>query len=220
MMERCRNQEEKELLAAHVGFLTSTTGCGLTTAIIVSKLDGLVYLCHSDPHARVDGLALGYRVRNSMFGRQLLNLWSYRLTPGQNTKLRDLPALLNSEGDFRDTHGNLFDPGDEGVFCNGFRAAFVGATTADGGRVMMGDCPLSDFLPLAPLDPDAAVPDCHGATFGQFIPPEGVGQLDDDIRKYRVKGDSSGTQFQELFVEITVGKGLSRWSTPRRVESA
>jgi hypothetical protein len=217
LSRRCEDQERKDRLAASVGFVMSTPLHCLTTAIIVSAQDDLVYLCHPDPQAREDGLAVGYRIRNSMFGRQLLDLWSYRLRSEQNIKLRDFPALLNSEGDFRDRDGHLLDPDDDGLFCNGFMAAFVGATAEDGCGAsvkLMGDCLLNDFLPLLPIDPDAPVPNCQGATYGQFIPREAIGELDDDMRKYRGKGDSSHTQFKRLFIEMTVDKGVVKIVDP------
>jgi hypothetical protein len=192
-----------------VGFVTSTDHYGLTSAILVSKQDALVYLCSTKPKGGDDEFALGYRIRNSMFGRQLLHLWSYKFRPGHSVKLRDLPAFLNSEVWFDDATGALVKTTEERVFCNGFQAAFVGAKTGEGfdGRVtLLGDCALSDFLPFAPLDPAAPVPDCDVGTFGEFIPPEDIGELVDDMRKYWTRG-ATYIQFRGLFIEITADEG-------------
>jgi hypothetical protein len=149
-----------------------------------------------------DQFALGYRIHNSMFGRQFLHLWTYVLKRGDGIKLRDFAAWLNSEADFRDpATGNLLDPADDGKFCNGFDAAFVGATADNGFPDMMGDRLLHEFLPLKPVNPDAELPGLHGVMFHEFIPAEEMGKLYDDMRCFR-KQRFTYEDLHGIFVEI------------------
>jgi hypothetical protein len=77
--------------------------------------------------AQSQGFALSYRIHISMFGRQLLHLWTYKLRQSAGIRLKDLSALLNSEAACRDAAtGALLDKADEGKFCSVFDAAFVG----------------------------------------------------------------------------------------------
>jgi hypothetical protein len=248
-------------LASSVGFLTSTSEYGLTSAVVLSKDPDLVYLIKEDrpappqmpqayeaskppqsskpprrgkpdeasetapafevsernfedlinrvcatevPLAETDDFALGYRIHSSMFGRQLLHLWTYVLKRADRIKLKDLPALLNSEAALYDSDGNLKDPADNGWFCNGFDAAFVGATAADSFTDLMRDRLVDEFLPLGPVDPEAELPGFPGVKFREFIPAEQMGDLYDDMCHFRRPG-STFRDFKGLFVEITKG---------------
>jgi hypothetical protein len=169
-----------------------------------------VYLLKDDPPemAHPEDFALGYRLHNSMFGRQFLHLWAYGLRRGDRIKLKDLPALLNNEAAFYNTDGTLKDPTDDGWFCNGFDAAFVGAKATDGFTDLMGDRLVNEFLPLGPVDPGAELPGLPGVTFGEFIPAQRMGDLYDDMCRFRTPG-STYPDFKGLFVEITRGeKGI------------
>jgi hypothetical protein len=152
--------------------------------------------------ADLDGFALGYRIHNSMFGRQLLHLWTYVLRREDRVKLKDFAALLNNEAAFRDpATGELLNDTDDGWFCNGFDAAFVGATAEDGFADLMRDRLVDDFLPLDQVDPDACLPGLDEVKFREFIPPEAMAQLYDDMRIVRQPGSRS-MDFKGLFVEI------------------
>jgi hypothetical protein len=200
LMRRARTDEEKHRLAAYVGLLTVGTPRTVTSAILVSSDENLVYLFGLPGARSPDGLALGFRIHNPMFGRQLLWHWAYGLVPGCGIQLGQFPGLLNSESDFKHS------PGVDATLCNGFHAEFVGAASgefpAPPGSPPVGpslcDLPIQDFFPLGQHDETKPLAECgvpmtvdlHSIrelaqlTVGQVIPNAAIGGQFDDMRLF------------------------------------
>jgi hypothetical protein len=203
LMTSCQSSEDQSKLAALVGFVTSADESSVTTAIIISKEDELVYLFDPAPPKQADDYALGYRIRNSMFGRRLSHLWTYVLEPDPGLHVRHLPGLLNSECKFHNPDGSLKDPTDDGAFYHGFRSEFVGASA--GFPAMLGDRELNDFLPLKPVKPSDLLPGREDVTFGEVIPSQAIDGVFDDLTCYREVGFTASS-FEGMCVEIKSGQ--------------
>jgi hypothetical protein len=193
---KVRSAAAMERLGRFVGFLTSADGPALTSAFVFSKDNTLVYPLLPPAEVTWTDYAPGYRLFNSMFSRQLLWFWAYGLRRGGGTTLRGLPDLLNDHATFYDENGELRNPNEDGFFCNGFHAKFVG------GSAGLGDLAVESFLPLGPVAPDKMVPlGAKQAPFGQVIPEARMGKLFDDMRAFwKTKGDEE--HFRYRFVEI------------------
>jgi hypothetical protein len=188
-------------MSTSLGFLTSTEGVGytvsLTSAIVVSRQEELVYMIK--PGERDGQFAQGFRISNSIFGRQLLHLWTYVPEADDRVKFRDFPAVLNHQDEFPDRSD---DP-----FCNGFQSSFVGGDA-------FGNSEVREFLPFGPVQPDDPV---HDISAGD--PAERIGQLPEDMRCYSHAGvtapDLHGTVLEIADrghgVEVVGGEGRRTW---------
>jgi hypothetical protein len=177
-------QQVLEAMPSCLGFLTSAPGNALTSAIVLSGEEELVYMI--TPGEKEGNFALGFRISNSMFGRQLLPLWTYLLAADNAVTFKDFPALLNHQDEFPD---RADDP-----FVNGFDSAFLGGEA-------FGNYEVRSFLPFALLSPDAPVPGLPGTTYAQVIPAERIGRLFEDMTRYTYPG-ASARDLEGTFVEI------------------
>jgi hypothetical protein len=215
LVQQAATDEEKRKLAASVGFLAAGMTPTLTSAILLSNDERLVYPIPSKA-PQVD-FALGFRIHNPMFGRQLIWLWAYGLAAGSTELLRNFPSWLNSESDFIGT-------GVDGTFCNGFQAGFVGSSPGDGladaangqsESERLGDLPIEHFFPLGPHDSTKllrafdvpkvvdlqGVPDLANQKLGQVIPNVKIGEQVDDMRCFWKPGFTC-YNFRGIFLHI------------------
>jgi hypothetical protein len=101
------------------------------SAILFARDPGLLHLFDERPTRQPDDFALGCRIPNPMLGKRLRSVWAYIL--GDTTmKVSELPELLNRANGSVDEHRQLRDASDDNTLCHGFRAGFVGGSTAGG----------------------------------------------------------------------------------------
>jgi hypothetical protein len=204
-------KKNKARLRSSVGFLTSTTAQSYSSAICVSQDPNLVYL-FDDPRKRgPDNLAPGYRLHNSMFGRQFLWLWTYTFSATADVTVAGLVSRMNPARPTvppappaaalpRQTPPAGAAPPDAeappgSVNRYGFDAFFVG----DADR--FGALPLSEFFPLGVIDEATPVPHSSdpNMTFAKVIPCRELGGFFDDLPNFCEAED-----FQGRFVEIAI----------------
>jgi hypothetical protein len=182
------NAQENKLLRESVGFLTSGDRRCLSSAICVSKEAGLVYLFSDAVKANPNNLEFGYRIRNSMFSRQLLSFWGHRGAELAGVTLENLPGHLNP-------------PSTEPVDSYGFRAGVVG-----GHNVGLAARVVDSLFPLATDTSRDLIRVATQRDFAMLIPAAHMGGLPDDMRAFwTVAGDEGRYEF--AFVEIATVNG-------------
>jgi hypothetical protein len=158
------------------GFLTSSEGSSLTSAIILSDDPQLVYRC-PDPQSPVS-----YRIRHSMFSRALQHSLAYKLAQDDATTLSQWPALLN-------------DPAVE--MKHGFEAAFKFSAPTMATRTVRSFLPCGPFCAADRLLSDPAI------CFGSVIAKADLGTLFDEIGRFCSK---RGHQFGYAWRYVKVAR--------------
>jgi hypothetical protein len=183
--ERLR-QPLQGTLGRYVGFLTSGVDFSLTSAIVLSKDPDLVSLFDKKTKATDGEFAHGYRIHNSMFSRQFIDIWAHLLKKHRRIAIHALPALMNPPAERRTGTRDVR---------YGFEAAFVGDPQG------LGALPFRSFFPLGwPAASAAPIPGSR-LVVRDVIPDTRMGGFYDDMVCF---WDNPGHEqtFQWIFVEI------------------
>jgi hypothetical protein len=138
-----------------------------------------------------DGWALGFRIDNSMFSRQLLQMWAYHYGEVRHLTIAQLAKSMNP-------------PVEEDPDCYGFHADFVG--DEDPGPYRMAPVPwtVESLFPSSWGAPDQTIQKEPSLTYGQIIPNGMMGAFPEDMRAiWETTHDPANFELAYVVVEGT-----------------